>query len=228
MREEQLLEIANFAVEKAIKFGASEAEAFVSYSISKNVNVERNEIKLATRKEGMGIGIRVLLGKKLGFAHTNSLDKNDVIRIVEDAISIAKANKEDPNWKQLPSPKPYSTIEGTYNKELIEIELDQIVNDIKDSLEKIKEFKAELYVNGAKVINSSVITIVNSHGIEVTDRGTYTASHAWCIAKSQQNVSPICNEVELSRVKETSFESVMKKACEKAISCLKVEKINVI
>jgi len=58
------------------------------------------------------VRVRVVLGKRQGVATTNVLDDKALEEVVENAISIAKLQPENPDFKSLPSPKPLPEVEA--------------------------------------------------------------------------------------------------------------------
>ena len=112
---EKLLEIGKKAVEKAIRLGADEAEAFLSEGYLNSVGIQRAQIVGCMSRWEHGIGIRVAYNKAVGFAYTTILDEKAIDETIEKALKFAKANKPDDNWpgfsslKDFPEIKMYTT-----------------------------------------------------------------------------------------------------------------------
>jgi predicted Zn-dependent protease len=52
-----------------------------------------------------GVRIRVVLGNRVGVATTNSLEDDAITRTLENALSIARLQPENPDFKSLPGPQ---------------------------------------------------------------------------------------------------------------------------
>jgi PmbA protein len=52
------------------------------------------------------VRIRVVLGSRVGVATTNNLDDESLARTLENALSIARLQPENPDFKSLPGPQP--------------------------------------------------------------------------------------------------------------------------
>jgi PmbA protein len=90
-----LLEKAVEIVDMAIKSGADEAETYISSSQQTTIKVHRSEVEVFTTAITKGLGIRVFLGKKLGYAFTSDLTESMLRETVQEAIENASFSAED-------------------------------------------------------------------------------------------------------------------------------------
>jgi len=58
------------------------------------------------------IRVRTVMGKKIGVATTNDLSDEALTQAVESAIGAAKLQRENPDFRSLPSPQPISKVKG--------------------------------------------------------------------------------------------------------------------
>jgi predicted Zn-dependent protease len=56
------------------------------------------------------LGVRVAIGKRLGYATTNKLDDNSIKSVVQRAINFAKHSAENSDFVSFPGPKPIKEI----------------------------------------------------------------------------------------------------------------------
>jgi predicted Zn-dependent protease len=68
---------------------------FANSTIHQNVAETDSEVR-----------IRVVVGNRVGVATTNNLDDEALTRTLENALSIARLQPENPDFKSLPSPQP--------------------------------------------------------------------------------------------------------------------------
>ncbi len=90
---EEETDLTDFAVDYAMKKGASYAEARYEHQEQQNLILKNGVLDALYVGEDRGIGVRVLANGALGFAATNLRAKSDVRGIVDDAIKIAKASR---------------------------------------------------------------------------------------------------------------------------------------
>jgi len=85
-------------LEKALRAGASEAEVYVSYGDYLAVEAKNNVIERAQEDSRVMLGIRVAVGKRIASAGGEVSSEGDVDKIIERAVSMARASPEDPSW----------------------------------------------------------------------------------------------------------------------------------
>src|SRR2546425_228050 len=86
-------DLANFALDYAMKKGVSYAEARYEHQEQENFILKNGVLDALYVGQDRGVGVRVLVNGALGFAATNMRTKSDVRAIVDDAIKVAKASR---------------------------------------------------------------------------------------------------------------------------------------
>ncbi len=227
MMASSIIEIASITVRHALSVGADEAEAFIIRSKNNSVELENNTIKLAHSTEDVGLGIRVLVNRKIGFSYTNKLDRSSIERTVEKAVSIARAGKEDPYIRNLPAPSTsYPRVEGTYSIELARIGLNDLVEKANRILEILTLDKRIIVVWGSIATSTWSVAIANSNGVYQLDHGTIAFIGAEVVAREDTDVTPGISEIEISRISFPAVEKLALRLKEKALSNLKPVKID--
>lgn len=217
-----LTEYASIAVKYAISRGANEAEAYVERSRNNEVEIQNNTIRQAYTSVDLGLGVRVVIGKSIGFAYTNKLDRRSIEEAVDRAIKIARAGKPDPHWRGLPEPSGnYPQVEGTYSIELSRLRLENIVEKAGILLDNLLGDKRITVVWGTVSTNTWSVAVANSNGIYQVDHGTTAVVWAEVVARENNDVTPGIYEVEASRTTFPDVEELAGKLREKAIRNLK-------
>lgn len=99
---EQVLEISPADQTEVLFLGEdSGLTRFANSYIHQNVAQSNAELR-----------VRVVLGKKIGVASTNDLSVESIKRVVESAITIAKLQRENPDFVSLPAPAPVHQVTG--------------------------------------------------------------------------------------------------------------------
>ena len=86
-----VLEVATAAMEAARRAGADYADARTGTDETESITVRNQEMAGIDRTTSTGIGIRVLVGGRWGFASTSRLDSAEIERTAALAVAIAKA-----------------------------------------------------------------------------------------------------------------------------------------
>lgn len=83
-------------MDAARKAGADFADARAGIDETESLTVRNQEMEGIDRSTSTGVGVRVLVGGRWGFAATSRLDEAEVVRTAELAVAIAKAAQRLP------------------------------------------------------------------------------------------------------------------------------------
>ncbi len=86
-------ELADVALNVARDRGAQYADIRISRTLNQFVNTRENRVENVTDTETYGFGVRVLVDGSWGFAASSNVQKAEIARVAERAVSIAKANR---------------------------------------------------------------------------------------------------------------------------------------
>ncbi len=88
-------------------------------SASKNLTIEVREQKVDTFKcsAPVGVSVRVLKSRGMGFSYSTSMDGPDLERMIDNALQSADIQTPD-EFNGLPSPRPYPVIPGLFDEGL--------------------------------------------------------------------------------------------------------------
>jgi PmbA protein len=226
LKKEELLNLAEEAVNFALKKGANEAEAYAYQGLTTNVIIERGQIAKSSRIIDRGIGIRTIINKAVGFSYTNIVENKAIIEdTILKALSSAKASKPDKDWINLPSNKPYASAEKIYDSRIVELrpeDLVKIASEMLDVAQKID--KRVLPVEGGAGASYLTKAVVNSNNITSVEQGTFVECSLATMAQESGEVTPVCFEFNAERSYDINPEWVGKEAARLATSALKAKK----
>ncbi len=83
-------------VARAVKAGASDAEAVVREGDEFSVNVRMGEVETLKESGSRGLGLRVFNGKRSATSSTSDLTADGIRQLVEGAMALVKVTEEDP------------------------------------------------------------------------------------------------------------------------------------
>src|SRR5579871_361625 len=83
-------------VARAMRAGATDAEAVVREGDEFSVTVRMGEVETLKESGSRGLGLRVFLGKRTGSASTSDLTADGIRQLVEGAMALARLTEEDP------------------------------------------------------------------------------------------------------------------------------------
>jgi PmbA protein len=93
---EELPEIAQGAVKQALAAGATDAECTIAEGDEFSANVRMGELETLKEAGSRGVGLRVLIGKRMGGSYTSDLSREGIAQMVRSAIDLAGLTSEDP------------------------------------------------------------------------------------------------------------------------------------
>ena len=227
LRREEMLSLAQNAVDFAQKKGAAEAEAFIYEGQTTNVGIERGQITKSARVIDKGLGVRVSINKAVGFSYTNIIENGTAIEdAVLKALSAAKASKPDEDWHGLPDKKPLASVQKTYDNKIAELSPEDLVKVASLMLDAAQNTDKRVFPieggAGAACISSAV---ANSNGIAYFDKGTIVECSLAAIGKEGNKVTPVCFEFNAERNYNINPEWVGEETARLAVSALKTKRI---
>ena len=222
---ELLLEVGLKAVESALRAGADEAEAYVASGTSAEAIFEE-KISSFRISSMTGLGVRAIVGKKMGMFSTSSLELSDVRKAAEMAVKIARASDEDRWWRSLPEELGSSTVKGIFDKETASLEPELITERISRAVEAVLEAGPNVKpTRGLLRATRNEVAICNSHGGEVSGAGT--AVITWVRAAAEQaGRKATSSEMAFSRsLSAIDFEALGRGAGERSLDFLRARKL---
>ncbi len=167
-----MYEMAQKTLALAMKNGADEAEVYYANSRSTSANIRKNMVEGAKEQFSEGIGIRAIIDGAVGFASTNIPNRlEDAVKI---AVDSARVRESDPDWTGLPSNAKYPDVTGTFDKKIVQMELDECIELALQMIEGARSSEI-LATSGSFSRSYSKHLILNSNGVEVEEEGTSTS-----------------------------------------------------
>src|SRR5258708_1639764 len=72
--------------------GGDYADLYFEYRINHSIVLEEQIIKSATKGVNLGVGVRVISGEKTGYAYSDDLNRENVMKAARTAAFIANAS----------------------------------------------------------------------------------------------------------------------------------------
>lgn len=95
LSHDPLLEVTAELLSLAKAAGANKADSMASYGTDFEVKVENGKIGTLTQATAKAVGLRVFVGKKLGFCTTSDFRKSSLQALVERTVAMAHEVEED-------------------------------------------------------------------------------------------------------------------------------------
>ncbi len=169
---EEILSKSDSILKRTLESGASEAELHVVETRRIRIDAAKGIIERITTGTRIDAGVRVVIGKRKGNAGGIISRIEDLYKVIDDALKIAKVSREDPHWQGFATKLEAQRYVEIYDKGLAEAEPKDLVDVVKASIEQIREHKDVRHSSTLLVAANSQTFISNTNGGKVEGSGT--------------------------------------------------------
>lgn len=210
--ENDLLSIALKLVEK-LKGKIDQADIFVEKSKGIHISWEKSSLKQVSVRYDEGISVRAFHKGGRGFASASPINEENINRVVESAISLARAAQPDPDFKSLPSPEEGKKVEGLYDEEVARLSPQDLASWGEEIIEGAKRVDDEALVSGGMSAFSLEYALANTQGVSIEDRKTGINAFAMVVLNKNGEVSSFFDFDQARRLKDFCPVDIGEKAC---------------
>jgi TldD protein len=172
---------------EALSAGGDYADLYFEYLTSTSITVDESIVKSASQGISAGCGIRVLAGDRTGYAYTDDLAPEKILRAARTAALIARG----------PAQEPVQGFKESRAHQLYQVSSPSVDADIAAKLALVmrSDKAARAYdsrivqVRGSYADELRQILVVGSDGTYATDTQPLARFNVFCIAKSGPNSS---------------------------------------
>ena len=146
------LKLAEVALERARKLGATYADIRINRYRNESIFTREERVQNVSRTQSFGFGVRVLVKGAWGFAASNRVTPESVLRVTEYAVAIARADAAylRKPVELVPTPKVIATWKSSFEKD----PFDSPVDDKITFLLKLNE--TAMKTKGASFVTSGL------------------------------------------------------------------------
>ena len=160
--------LADVALNTARSLGSTYADARIGRYLNQYVFTREDKVQNVVNTESFGIGIRVIANGTWGFASTNSVTEDGIMKATQQAVAIAKANskiQKDP--VQLAPVESHGEVSW---KTPIKKDFKSV--PVSEKVDLLLSANAAAMENGANFVNSALF-MVNEQKYFASTEGSY-------------------------------------------------------
>ncbi|MBZ9777395.1 TldD/PmbA family protein [Psychroflexus sp. CAK8W] len=160
--------LADVALNTARSLGSTYADARIGRYLNQYVFTREDKVQNVVNTESFGIGIRVIANGTWGFASTNSVTEDGIMKATQQAVAIAKANskiQKDP--VQLAPVESHGEVSW---KTPIKKDFKKV--PVSEKVDLLLSANAAAMENGANFVNSALF-MVNEQKYFASTEGSY-------------------------------------------------------
>ena len=185
---EGYLKKAQIAVELAQSKGADMSEAYISAGKELSIEVSNQQVEAMKMAKEHGLGMRVIVQGKMGFAYTSDIEEQSIQQLVEQAMANAEKTHSDEFNRVPKTNKSYPQL-VLLDEKIIDVPIEE-----KIALAKEIEVQARAYDKRVKITESSTyqdaiysVSIFNSQGVAESYRGAYCGAFVYLVAEENND-----------------------------------------
>lgn len=227
MVTDRLIGISEKTVKIALKEGADQAQA-ASFLLDEGLTRFANsQIHQNVASKTGGIAVKVVMDKKIGTLRVYTLEEKQIHDAVKRAVKIAEVTPSNKDFKSLPKPKKWTSIEGAFDSKTALCTPDFRAEKVKEIIEtahsKSNIVKA---VAGSFSTGFASFAISNSLGISAWAKISLAALNTTVISEVEGSEGFGSAEQYSRFAKDIDHIKAANEATEKSVKCVKPVKIS--
>lgn len=167
-----ILDIAQLAVEAAVKSGAEWADASAVSGRSMDAIVENSSIRECEVVRDYGLGVRAFVRGGMGAASATSIDEAAARRVGEQAAAMARATYGDPDFVSLPEPQPWEDVPGRWDDAVAGLPVERVVEWCRAAIEEARAVAPQVALSGGAGVDAGEKAVASSTGVALHTRST--------------------------------------------------------
>ncbi len=211
-------------IEKVVKENIKpgyEYEIFLTEVKKNKIEVQDEKLENLSASEEVGVGIRVLKDKKLGFAYTTNLGEGDIKECLKRATEICELQPPDEGFCFLERPQPAGA-ESIFDREGVSRPIEEKI-EIPISLEKSAK-RLDGRIKGVRKSSLSErvfeVHLKNSYGLDLGYSGSSYVAMISALAKEGSDASISWEYRGARRLADIDVEDIARDVVFKATSLL--------
>ena len=173
--------------------GASYADIRIVHNISERVVVKNGVATGINLDESMGFGVRVLDNGSWGFAASRLLQEDEIDRVTDQALAIAKASSLVASGRQTELGPPVSS-QGTY---VTPIEIDPLKVPLEEKIDVLMAADQNMARVEAVTVREGNLVAIKEHKLFANSDGAYTDQTIYEIGGGIKATAVLDDEVQV-------------------------------
>jgi TldD protein len=168
---------------EALSRGGDYADLYFEYRINHSIVLEEQIIKSATKGINIGVGVRVISGEKTGYAYSDDLNREHILKAARTAAFIANSSAQG---GRVGIPNPIGQDRGLYSVPVVpaDLEIAQKIGLLEEADQAARAYDPRItQVQASYVDETKHVLIVTSDGRCAWDLQPMVRLNVMCIAE---------------------------------------------
>ena len=227
-----LRDLASSVVSRAMKSGASAAEAVIKEGTDFSTAVRLGQVETLKESGSRAIGLRVFLGSRSASTYSSDLTEDGIQRLITGAFELARVTSEDP-YAGIPEPAQLGSLPGDlklYYDDVFSLPPEERIDYARRAERAALDVDPRLMNSDGGAFDASTRykVLANSHGFTVEYRYSHCSISDAPIAQDENGSMQGDYWFSFARTmaRLESPEAVGEKAAQRALRLLGARKIN--
>ncbi|MDH5448936.1 MAG: TldD/PmbA family protein [Candidatus Bathyarchaeota archaeon] len=205
-------------VMKALEMkNVTHAEAFFASKEIIEVTIRNSEIFTQNKINDSGVGFRIAISGKVGFACTNTMNEKVISKAAEKALDIAKVSSEVPHFA-LPDTGKAPNVKGLFDARVAEMDQEEAISIAKRAISAAEDFDKRVIAKDGRVLfESDRVGVINTLSVDFEERGTRAVIYLVGGGDQDGEVTSSCYDAKFSRVANLKPEAIGENVARKVI-----------
>lgn len=209
------------------KKGQAQGEVFLLNSRDTTVEVADEKVENLKIAEEQGLGLRVIVNQRLGYAYTSDFSHIALQRLVEAAFNNAQQTQADEGWHLTKPQAKYPQLE-LIDEKISEITLEEKINNALIMEQAAREYDSRVKITEKTVFNDAnyEIAIYNNLGLALKYAGNYCGGYALVVGQEKEDSQTGFGMQYKMKYGDFDPRKIGREAGEKAVRMLGAKTIN--
>lgn len=214
---------------RARSLGVTELEVVLQENRELDISGVKDKIESTRYVDEYYLGYRLLLGKRRATYGSTITTTEDALRVLEQAVKIARVSPEDPYWRSLPRRLGYQSEVSIYDDRVGRLEPREAVEIVASSIQTISGFDKRVSPVMVKLQASVIETLfANSYGEEARRKETIVFYAAGASARGEGGEGTYYEYRWYRRLSDLDYTSLSEKASKRALDSLRAKQLETI
>ena len=221
-----LTDIVHKTVKTLERKNPTHVEAYYTSTDTTEVAIRNSEILTQNEKHDSGVGFRIALSEnRVGFACTNKIDNETVLKAGEEAFEIAKVSSSVPNFSLVES-STLPSVKGLFDPRVPETSPEDAVEIAQRTINAAEGFdKRVIAKDGRVLIASGWVGILNSLRVDYQEQASRVVLYLGGNGEKEGEVTSSCYDIVFSREIDLDPETVGENLGKKVIRLFKPKRV---
>jgi PmbA protein len=217
----EYLQIVEAVVAQARQRGV-EAEAYLNVGQESEILVDRGKVEKLSQAGSKGLGVRVLVDGKMGYAYTSDFSAQSLTNAIDDAITLAEITDGD-EYRKLPDPQPIPTEDlAIYDPAIAALSADEKVDLAKAIEQAALDYDERVVLTNrcTLLVQVETVAIANTRGMSGSYDKSFIGAYLMVLAQQGEDRAMSFHVGVASRLADFEGAEIGRKAAQKSVGLL--------